>query len=58
MKYKVSFNTGNMTIIEAHNEQQARKMVRDEWGRHLDPKVVHATDEDLDWYEMMGGRQC
>lgn len=56
--FAISLAGGNMTIVQAKDIIKARKFAREEFGRHMEPRVREA-DEDEDevgWCEAMGGR--
>jgi hypothetical protein len=53
-KYKIHHGNGNYGIVEARDIRQARREVRDEYGRQADVGEL-ASEEELEWFDSMGG---
>ena len=51
--FKVTLYGGSMAVIEARTLASARKRALREEGTNNVASVVRATDEDIDWYEVM-----
>jgi hypothetical protein len=43
-------------LVEAHNEPQARKFMREEFGRSTEIRKVSRKQKDIDWAKSMGAR--
>ena len=53
--YTVSFS-GNMSIVEARDEDRAKAIIRRRYGTENDPYIAEeATEEDIAWFKGMGG---
>ena len=53
--YKVNLNGGNVALVSAPSFKKARDWAFAEFGRHMEPRVSSATEEDYAWITSMGG---
>lgn len=54
--YRVSYPQGGCTIIYARTARAAGKEGKRIFDRNSLPVVVDATEDDVEWVKMMGGR--
>ena len=53
--YSVNMSKG-MMLVEARSPQQAKKYVREEYGRGAEPITVTRDKSDIEWAKSMGAR--